>query len=47
VSGTVTVKPEKRATGQFVLIWFTRLPHYEGGYRGTIYDVAVHSPGSA
>lgn len=46
-SGTVTLKPDKSATGQFVLIWFTRLPNDAGKYRGTIYDVMVHSPGSA
>jgi hypothetical protein len=46
-SGTVTITPDKPATGQFVLIWFTRLALNEGKYRGTIYDVMVHSPGSA
>ncbi|WP_067173784.1 protein kinase family protein [Microtetraspora niveoalba] len=47
VSGTVTLTPGKPVTGQYVLIWFTRLPPHEGRYRGTIYDVIVHSPGSA
>ncbi|GGL01436.1 hypothetical protein Sme01_41620 [Sphaerisporangium melleum] len=47
VSGTVTLTPEKAATGRYVLIWFTRLPAFEGKFRGTIYDVVVHSPGSA
>ncbi|GIH51215.1 protein kinase family protein [Microbispora rosea] len=46
-SGSVTLTPEKATTGQYVLIWFTRLPPYNGQYRGTIYDVTVHSPGSA
>ncbi|MBP2704663.1 protein kinase family protein [Microbispora sp. RL4-1S] len=46
-SGSVTLTPAKSATGQYVLIWFTRLPPYKGQYRGTIYDVTVHSPGSA
>ncbi|MBX6381626.1 MAG: protein kinase family protein [Microbispora sp.] len=46
-SGSVTFTPAKPATGQYVLIWFTRLPSYNGQYRGTIYDVTVHSPGSA
>ncbi len=46
-SGTVTLTPGKPVTGQYVLIWFTRLPPHEGRYRGTIYDVIVHSPGSA
>jgi hypothetical protein len=46
-SGTVTLTPEKEATGRYVLIWFTRLPAFEGRFRGTIYDVVVHSPGSA
>ncbi|WP_248964649.1 protein kinase family protein [Sphaerisporangium perillae] len=47
VSGTVTLTPEKAASGRYVLIWFTRLPAFEGKFRGTIYDVVVHSPGSA
>ncbi|MEV7966066.1 protein kinase family protein [Sphaerisporangium sp. NPDC088356] len=47
VSGTVTLTPEKATSGQYVLIWFTRLPAFEGKFRGTIYDVVVHSPGSA
>ncbi|MFC6085563.1 protein kinase family protein [Sphaerisporangium aureirubrum] len=47
VSGTVTLTPDKPASGQYVLIWFTRLPAFEGKFRGTIYDVVVHSPGSA
>ncbi|MEO3811393.1 protein kinase family protein [Sphaerisporangium sp. B11E5] len=47
VSGTVTLTPEKPVSGQYVLIWFTRLPAFEGKFRGTIYDVIVHSPGSA
>ncbi|GGO25189.1 serine/threonine protein kinase [Microbispora rosea subsp. aerata] len=46
-SGSVTLTPEKETTGQYVLIWFTRLPPYNGQYRGTIYEVTVHSPGSA
>ncbi|GIH64976.1 protein kinase family protein [Microbispora siamensis] len=46
-SGSVTLTPEKATTGQYVLIWFTRLPSYNGQYRGTIYEVTVHSPGSA
>ncbi|GLX01036.1 protein kinase family protein [Microtetraspora sp. NBRC 16547] len=47
VSGTVTLTPGKQVTGQYVLIWFTQLPPHEDRYRGTIYDVIVHSPGSA
>ncbi|MGI5162536.1 protein kinase family protein [Microbispora sp. CA-102843] len=46
-SGSVTLTPEKAATGQYVLIWFTRLPPSGSQYRGTIYEVTVHSPGSA
>ncbi|GAA1257776.1 protein kinase family protein [Sphaerisporangium rubeum] len=46
-SGTVTLTPEKSVSGQYVLIWFTRLPAFEGKFRGTIYDVVVHSPGPA
>jgi hypothetical protein len=47
VSGTVTLTPDKEASGKYVLIWFTRLPAFEGQFRGTIYDVVVHSSGSA
>jgi hypothetical protein len=47
VSGTVTLTPEKATSGQYVLIWFTRLPAFDRRFRGTIYDVVVHSPGSA
>ncbi|MDI9582406.1 protein kinase family protein [Thermobispora bispora] len=46
-SGTVKLTPEKEATGQYVVIWFTRVPLHEGKYRGTIYEVTVHSPESA
>jgi hypothetical protein len=46
-TGSVTLTPGKAATGQYVLIWFTRLPTFEGKFRGTIYEVVVHSPGSA
>ncbi|ETK35034.1 protein kinase family protein [Microbispora sp. ATCC PTA-5024] len=46
-SGSTTLTPSKSVTGQYVLIWFTRLAPYKGQYRGTIYDVTVHSPGSA
>lgn len=47
VAGKITLTPEQAASGQYVLIWFTRLPADEGKFRGTIYDVVVHSPGSA
>ncbi len=46
-TGSVTLTPDKSPTGRYVLIWFTRLPTFEGQFRGTIYDVVVHSPGSA
>ncbi|GII52213.1 hypothetical protein Pth03_06020 [Planotetraspora thailandica] len=46
-SGTVTLTPSKATTGQYVLIWFTRLPPYQGKYRGSIYDILVHSSASA
>ncbi|GGM69414.1 serine/threonine protein kinase [Thermopolyspora flexuosa] len=46
-SGKVTLTPSKEVSGRYVLIWFTRLPPFEGGFRGTIYDVVVHTPGSA
>ncbi|WP_327088593.1 protein kinase family protein [Nonomuraea sp. NBC_01738] len=46
-SGKITLTPQQVASGQYVLIWFTRLPADVGGFHGTIYDVVVHSPGSA
>ncbi|GAA0916785.1 protein kinase family protein [Nonomuraea longicatena] len=46
-AGKVTLTPDQEATGRYVLIWFTRLPADSGGFHGTIYDVVVHSPGSA
>lgn len=46
-SGKITLTPEQAASGQYVLIWFTRLPAEADGFHGTIYDVVVHSPGSA
>ncbi|WP_336209314.1 protein kinase family protein [Nonomuraea sp. LPB2021202275-12-8] len=46
-SGKVTFKPDQTASGQYVLIWFTRLPADAGKFHGTIYEVVVHSPGSA
>ncbi|GAA3472910.1 protein kinase family protein [Nonomuraea roseola] len=46
-SGKVTLTPDEAATGQYVLIWFTRLPADAGKFRGTIYDVVVYSPGTA
>lgn len=46
-SGKTTFKPEQTASGRYVLIWFTRLPADAGKFHGTIYEVVVHSPGSA
>ncbi|SDL52870.1 hypothetical protein SAMN05421874_12356 [Nonomuraea maritima] len=46
-SGKTTLTPEKETTGQYVLIWFTRVPMDAGTFHGTIYEVVVHSPGSA
>ena len=46
-SGKITLTPDQAATGQYVLIWFTKLPADAGGFHGTIYEVVVHSPGSA
>jgi hypothetical protein len=46
-SGKITLKPDQAASGQYVLIWFTRLPADAGKFHGTIYEVVVHSPGSA
>ncbi|TDC10743.1 serine/threonine protein kinase [Nonomuraea longispora] len=46
-AGKTTLTPEEPASGQYVLIWFTRVPTDGGKFHGTIYDVVVHSPGSA
>ncbi|MEV0613440.1 protein kinase family protein [Nonomuraea sp. NPDC050404] len=46
-AGKTTLTPEKPATGRYVLIWFTRVPTDAGTFHGTIYEVVVHSPGSA
>ncbi|NUP79882.1 MAG: serine/threonine protein kinase [Nonomuraea sp.] len=46
-AGKTTLTPEKPATGRYVLIWFTRVPADAGKFHGTIYEVVVHSPGSA
>jgi hypothetical protein len=46
-AGKTTLAPEQPVTGQYVLIWFTRVPTDAGTFHGTIYEVVVHSPGSA
>ncbi|HEX4816567.1 MAG TPA: protein kinase family protein [Nonomuraea sp.] len=46
-AGKTTLTPDQPATGQYVLIWFTRVPEDAGKFHGTIYEVVVHSPGSA
>ncbi|MEV0389896.1 protein kinase family protein [Nonomuraea sp. NPDC050643] len=46
-AGKTTLAPGEAATGQYVLIWFTRVPTDAGTFHGTIYEVVVHSPGSA
>ncbi|MFI7615643.1 protein kinase family protein [Nonomuraea terrae] len=46
-SGKTTLTPEQATSGQYVLIWFTRVPTDAGTFHGTIYEVVVHSPGSA
>ncbi|WP_043614935.1 protein kinase family protein [Nonomuraea candida] len=46
-AGKTTLKPEEPASGRYVLIWFTRVPTDAGTFHGTIYEVVVHSPGSA
>ncbi|MEU6785695.1 protein kinase family protein [Nonomuraea angiospora] len=46
-AGKTTLTPDQPATGQYVLIWFTRVPMDGGEFHGTIYEVVVHSPGSA
>ncbi len=46
-AGKTTLTPDETASGQYVLIWFTRVPTDAGTFHGTIYEVVVHSPGSA
>jgi hypothetical protein len=46
-AGKTTLAPEEATSGQYVLIWFTRVPTDAGTFHGTIYEVVVHSPGSA
>ncbi|SEG78460.1 hypothetical protein SAMN05444920_104606 [Nonomuraea solani] len=46
-AGKTTLAPEQPVTGQYVLIWFTRVPMDAGTFHGTIYEVVVHSPGTA
>ncbi|MFB4276256.1 protein kinase family protein [Nonomuraea sp. MTCD27] len=46
-AGKTTLTPEQATSGQYVLIWFTRVPTDAGTFHGTIYEVVVHSPGSA
>ncbi|MEV0306225.1 hypothetical protein B0I32_11011 [Nonomuraea fuscirosea] len=46
-AGKTTLTPDQAASGQYVLIWFTRVPTDAGTFHGTIYEVVVHSPGSA
>ncbi|MGP3964661.1 protein kinase family protein [Nonomuraea sp. 3N208] len=46
-AGKTTLTPDQGASGQYVLIWFTRVPADAGKFHGTIYEVVVHSPGSA
>ncbi|TMS00391.1 protein kinase family protein [Nonomuraea basaltis] len=46
-AGKTTLTPDQPASGQYVLIWFTRVPADAGKFHGTIYEVVVHSPGSA
>ncbi|WP_245765328.1 protein kinase family protein [Nonomuraea jiangxiensis] len=46
-AGKTTLTPDEATSGQYVLIWFTRVPADGGKFHGTIYEVVVHSPGSA
>jgi serine/threonine protein kinase len=48
VSGTVTFTVTSRATGQYVLIWFTKLApmaNHPNKYQGSIYNVVVNGSG--
>ncbi|NYH52748.1 MULTISPECIES: protein kinase family protein [Nocardiopsis] len=41
VGGSTTVSLDEGASGQYVLIWFTKLPNDDGKWRGTINEVEV------
>ena len=48
VSGTVTFTVSRHAIGQYVLIWFTKLPPYVGHpnqYLAKIFNVVVKGSG--
>lgn len=37
------IRPEEKVRTRFLLVWMTRLPAVEGGFRGEIAEVKVHS----
>jgi hypothetical protein len=48
VSGTVTFTIHSSASGQYILIWFTKLapmPDHSNKYQGSIYNVVVTGSG--
>lgn len=38
---TVTVLPEEQVRARYLLVWFTRLPAVEGGFRGEVQELTV------
>ncbi|GAA3080655.1 protein kinase family protein [Streptosporangium carneum] len=40
-SGKKTFSADSPQKGRYVLLWFTKLPTYQGKYRGTVHDVKV------
>jgi hypothetical protein len=39
--GTATLVPARPVTGPYLVLWFTRLPKMDGGYRAEVSDVRV------
>lgn len=42
-SGTVTLRPEGNVQARYLLVWLTKLPPGDGGYRGGIAEITVKS----
>ncbi|MFD0888526.1 serine/threonine protein kinase, partial [Streptosporangium algeriense] len=41
LSGKKTYSADSAEKGRYVLIWFTKLPPYQGMFRGSVFDVKV------
>ncbi|MEU8386197.1 serine/threonine protein kinase, partial [Streptosporangium sp. NPDC048865] len=41
VSGKKTFSAETPKKGRYVLVWFTKMPTYQGKYRGQVLDMKV------